>query len=213
MQKIIQPSLGYLFSYCWLAMEIIIFTLVIQYLLTTATKLILACFFLLFARFYYWLNFSPETKVQTIILLLLSCLYLCCYVAFPHISSLWIAINVAMILIVIGIIRIQCLRYILILPQNQLIIQLFWCKQVYEIDRSQPITFQQHSRGQLLNFGCICLPIKTTKPVKQENWYDKLLLTQRNPFYHQSASDCIALDGIADPLTVFRNLQNLLTNE
>ena len=55
----LRPSQSYLFSYVWLAFELVGFNLMIHYLLPSNALFVLTLFMVCFARLYYWLDFSP----------------------------------------------------------------------------------------------------------------------------------------------------------
>lgn len=74
----------------------------------------------------------------------------------------------------------------------------------YDLDQSRELVVEQHSRGRVLNFGAILMPVKLKKKLKYTNFW-KLFFGQRNV-----QINVVRLDGIKNP---HDRLKQLKSNE
>jgi hypothetical protein len=196
----LRPSQTYLFSYVWLALEMFAFNFLIHYFITSHSLFVLTFFMLCFARLYYWLDFSPETGFQTLFILGLIPLNWILMSTDYSAHLLPILAIYCLLLIVFGIFRIAMSSYII--SGSRVIVQSMR-PQSFEVDTSRSIELQQNSRGKLLNFGCILIPvIESYKPTKHFLWL--LSFHQR---YNTRYSGYLRIDGIKNPKEVIQSLK------
>jgi hypothetical protein len=199
-QITLRPTPTYLFSYLWLSIELILFTLIIERYFDPYSLIAITVFMLFFARLYYWLNFSPETGVQTIFIV-------------GVIPFLWIIdifdkssqfltdiLFYTVFLLLFGLFRVLFIRYQI---TNSMVTFQLLSKKSFEIDHSRPIKMYQHKRGKKLNFGCITIPVISTISVNK-NLIISLLLHQRS---HKRYFNTLRIDGIRNPQQTLRNLK------
>jgi hypothetical protein len=160
-QIILYPSQTYLFSYVWLAFELFVFNFIIHYYFPSSSLTILTIFMICFARLYYWLDFSPESGFQTLFILGLIPLNWTIHMLGFSDYLLPVMIVYQLLLITLGSIRIFRTKYCI--SGSHITVQLIRTKS-FELDFSRAMELKQHSRGSLLNFGCILVPI-----IKLEN--------------------------------------------
>jgi hypothetical protein len=200
-QVTLRPSQSYLFSYVWLAFELVGFNLMIHYFLPSNALFVLTLFMVCFARLYYWLDFSPESGFQTLFILGLIPLN---WVVYRHGFSshlLEVLLFYQLMFITLGSIRISRTNYFI--AGSRLIIQLIRSKS-FELDNARSFELRQHSRGKLLNFGCILVPI-----VESNNPKKRLLSTVLFHKRHDAIfSGFYRMDGIRNPKEVIQNLKN-----
>ncbi len=196
----LRPSQSYLFSYVWLAFELFGFNLMIHYFLPVNSLIVVTLFMVCFARLYYWLDFSPETGFQTLFILGLIPLNWIVYHLGFSAHLLEILFFYQLILITLGSFRISRTKYFI--TGSRIIVQLIRSKS-FELDNSRPVELQQHSRGKLLNFGCILVPIVESKKPRK-HFLSTLLFHKR---YNAIFSGFQRMDGIRNPKEVIQNLK------
>lgn len=195
----IKPTITFLFSYLWLAMEFFLFSALILSFFETQFVLVFSTFMLLFMRLYWWLNFSSETPTQMWMLALsiplvwasfyfeILPIYLLCYTAF---------------IVLVGIIRITMTRYTI--SKNTLVVKRF--KTVnYERGYKAKTLTHQHARGKRLNFACIILPVQTEKKIRNSTLNFLLFGQRNNALFTQG----YRMDGIADHQRILQELKKL----
>jgi hypothetical protein len=202
----IRQTQTYLFSYLWLALELFIMNLGINYYFPSSSLIILSLFMFCFARLYYWLDFSPETSFQTLFILGLIPLNwivneLRFFEHFHFVLLLYL-----LMFITLGSFRIYKKKFFI--SGSKITVQLFRLKS-FELDNSRTIKFHQHSRGKLFNFGCILVPIVESN-VAKNNLLSTVLFHKRHDAIF---SGFYRMDGIRNPKEVIQNLKNKLTDE
>ena len=202
----IRQTQTYLFSYLWLALELFIMNLVINYYWPSSSLIILSLFMFCFARLYYWLDFSPETSFQTLFILGLIPLNWIVFQLgfFDHFH--FVLFIYLLVLITMGSIRIYKKKFLI--SGSQITVQLIRSKS-FELDNSKPIILMQHSRGKLFNFGCILVPIVGAKNTKKNLLLSILFHKRHDAIF----SGFYRMDGIRNPKEVIQNLKNKLTDE
>lgn len=203
---ILRPSQSYLFSYVWLAFELVGFNLMIHYFLPPNALFVLTLFVVCFARLYYWLDFSPESGFQTLFILGLIPLNWTVYDLGYSSHLLEVLLFYQLMFITLGSIRISRTNYFI--TRTRLIVQLIRTKS-FEIDNSRPFELLQHSRGKLLNFGCILVPIIESKNPRKHR-LSTVLFHKR---YNERFSGYHRMDGIRNPKEVIQNLKNIISDE
>lgn len=191
-QKEFQLTWTYLFSYLWLSGELILIVYLIDFFETKETEWLLPLAILPFARLYHWLNFSPETLVQTgVILGLIPLIYL------EKMDVLGIGLFALMtvyiiLFLILGMARNRATKYVL--SDDKVEIHRFKTRS-YQRDLKRPIRMLQNSRGRALNFACILIPIQ-----KKENpsIMDRIF-TQKNATDYEGY---VRLDGIFKPSSI-----------
>ena len=196
----LRPSQSYLFSYVWLAFELVGFNLMIHYFLPSNALIVLTLFMICFARLYYWLDFSPESGFQTLFILgLIPLNWIVYHLGFSN-HLLEVLLLYQLILITLGSIRISKTKYII--TSSHIIVQLIRSKS-FELDKTRPVELQQHSRGKLLNFGCLLVPIVESENPRK-HFLSSLLFHKR---YNAIFSGFQRMDGIQNPKEVIQNLK------
>ena len=202
----IRPSLTYLFSYVWLACELIGFGLLIHFYAAPESYVYISIAMIVFARLYYWLDFSPESGIQSLFILglipLLWIVYSFNYSV--HLHLIFLLYSIA--LICFGILRVLSIKFRV--NSIRVLVQFIRSKSI-EIDHSRSFKMHQHSRGKVLNFGCILIPIIDSEMPKG-NLLMALLFDQR---YSKKYSGFLRLDGIRNPKEAFQIIKNLPANE
>jgi len=197
-----KPNYTFLFSYAWLAIEIYLFLYLIQSY-TTDYFLISLLFFLAFARLYWWLNFSPDSAIQTLFILGVIPIQFCANYFFSP-DFFWVICGpYVLMLLVIGFYRIYFTSYHL--SKEAITISLFK-NTTFKIDQSRQITFIQNSRGRVLNFGCLLIPVERDQN-KDKGIVHFIFLGQRSICKFR---DFIRVDGIKNVKKVLNMInQNL----
>lgn len=195
----LKPSFTYLFSYVWLALELIIFLCLILAYIPNSYGFS-TFFFLVFARFYWWMNFSPDSAIQTLFILgMIPIQFLFNYWLSP--VYLWIVFSAYIfMLLATGLYRIHFMKYNL--SKENVSISLFKSK-TWAIDQKRQIGFTQNPRGRLLNFGCLLIPVRCSKKVDKGLVY-LIFMGQRS--MHQF-SNFIRVDGIKNIEKVFIDIK------
>ena len=202
----IRQTQTYLFSYLWLALELFIMNLGINYYFPSSSLIILSLFMFCFARLYYWLDFSPETSFQTLFILGLIPLNWIVFQLGFFDQFHFVLFIYLLVLITMGSIRIYKKKFLI--SGSKITVQLFRLKS-FELDNSRTIKFHQHSRGKLFNFGCILVPIVGAKNTKK----NLLLCILFHKRHDAIFSGFYRMDGIRNPKEVIQNLKNKLTDE
>ena len=202
----IRQTQTYLFSYVWLALELFIMNLGINYYFPSSSLIILSLFMFCFARLYYWLDFSPETSFQTLFILGLIPLNWIVFQLGFFDQFHFVLFIYLLVLITMGSIRIYKKKFLI--SGSQITVQLTRSKS-FELDNSKPIILMQHSRGKLFNFGCILVPIVESN-VAKNNLLSTVLFHKRHDAIF---SGFYRMDGIRNPKEVIQNLKNKLTDE
>lgn len=189
--KEFQLTWTYLFSYFWLSGELILIVYFIDALGSSDTEWLLPLALLPFARLYHWLNFSPETLIQTgVILGTIPLIYLEKLDVLGSGLLLIMSIYIALFLL-LGILRNRATKYVL--TEDKVEIHRFGVKS-YVRDSKRPIRMLQNSRGRVLNFACILIPV-------EKNGQNGKSLLERL-FSQKNAKDYegyVRLDGIFKP--------------
>lgn len=195
-------SQTYLFSYVWLAFELFGFNFMIHYYFPSNSLIVLTFFMVCFARLYYWLDFSPESGFQTLFILgLIPLNWIVNLLGFSD-HFFQVLLVYLLVLIALGSIRIFRTKYYI--SGSHIKVKLFLVKS-FEFDNSRPIELKQHSRGRLLNFGCILLPIVESKNPKK-HFLSTLLFHKR---HSAKFSGYLRMDGIRNPEEAIHNLKKL----
>ena len=183
-----KPSSTFLFSYIWLALELYLFLYLIQ-AYVSSYFLISPLFFLAFARIYWWLNFSPDSSIQT--LFILGVIPIQFFVNYWLPSDLFWVIFAPYIFMFLatGYLRIYFTSYHL--SKEVLTIYSFKTK-TWKIDQSRQITFIKNARGRVLNFGCLFIPVENNQN-KDKGILHFMFLGQRSM---NKFTDFIRIDGI-----------------
>lgn len=193
-QKEFQLTWTYLFSYLWLSGELIVIVYLIDTFETSETEWLLPLAILPFARLYHWLNFSPETLVQTgVILGLIPLIY------FEKMNVLGIGLFALMsvyigLFLILGIARNRATKYVL--TDDKVEIHRFKTRS-YQRDSTRPIRMLQNSRGRALNFACILIPIQ--KSDGQTASLINRIFSQKNAKDYEGY---VRLDGIFKPSSI-----------
>ena len=197
---LIRPTLTYLFSYIWLIGELILFTYLSDF---TANEFawVSPLFFLLFARLYYWLNFSPETNVQSVFIVGLAGISLLSQLIEISINYYLLVTFWLMALLIVGIARNRMIQYGI---NKQSVSYALLRSKNLSRDISKPVKAIQHGRGKLLNFGCILIPITTTP--SRSNVLFKLFFGKRNDGYYHGH---IRIDGIPNHQQVVEQIKQI----
>jgi hypothetical protein len=201
----LQPSPTYLFSYIWLAMELVLFACLIEFFFAPVAPLITLIFMGCFGRFYYWLNFSPESGIQTLFIFgvipLIAVIDL-----FGSLEEVWLlTLAYAILFVFFGLFRILLRRYHI--TSTTVKRRMLWVKS-FEIDKTKSIEMYQHSRGKKLNFGCILVPI-IEKKKSSDSPIKSLLFSQR---FKNRFDKSLRIDGIRNPEKALQDIRKL-TNE
>lgn len=202
----LHPSQAYLFSYVWLALELFVMNFMIHYYIPSNSLIVLTFFMICFARLYYWLDFSPESGFQTLFILgLIPLNWVVNLLGFSdHLFQVLFVF--LLVLIALGSFRIFRTKYCI--SGSRITVQLILMKS-FDLDNSRTMELNQHSRGKLLNFGCILLPIVESKN-PEKHFLSCLLLHKR---HSAKFSGYLRMDGIRNPKEVIQNLKNMLYNE
>ena len=202
----VRPSQTYLFSYVWLAFELFAMNIIIHYYIPSNSLIVLTLFLLCFARLYYWLDFSTESGFQTFFILgLIPLNWIVYHLGFSD-HLLEVLLLYQLILITLGSIRISKTKYFI--TSSHIIVHLIRSKS-FELDVSRPFELKQHSRGKLLNFGCILVPIVESKN-RKKHFLSTLVFHKR---YNAIFSGFHRMVGIRNPKEVIQNLKNMLNDE
>lgn len=197
----LRPSQAYLFSYIWLAGELFVANSLIYSYFPAYSLFALTLCMGLFARLYHWLDFSPESGFQIVFILgLIPLNWHIHQFGFsdhtPRVLLLYLAV-----FITLGSIRIFRTNYYI--THSHVIIQLVRSKS-YELDPSRPIQLHQHSRGKLLNFGCVLVPIIESKHPKRHALHAFFFHKRHSATF----SRFLRLDGISNPEEVVHDIKN-----
>ena len=170
----LKPSFTYIFSYVWLSLELLIFWFLILTKIPGSFGFSIF-FFLAFARLYWWMNFSPDSAIQTLFILgmiptqvLLSYWLSTMYLWFIFVAYIFI-------LLATGVYRIYFTKYNL--SKENVSISLFKSK-TWTIDQNRQIDFEQNPRGRLLNFGCLLIPVKNNEKLDKGFLYSIFIFSQ-----------------------------------
>jgi hypothetical protein len=201
----LQPNPTYLFSYVWLALELILFTAAIELFFPSNVPLVTTVFILCFGRLYYWLNFSPESGVQSLFILGVIPIFWLVHALDGSTYFLLIVVLYSCVLFFCGLYRVLKTKFHF---TNSIVRHQLIRTKTVEIDSSRQIEMYQHSRGKKLNFGCILIPIIDPKN-SDENLIFFLLFHQRskNRFFRS-----LRIDGIRNPEKALQDIRKL-TNE
>jgi len=202
----LRPSQTYLFSYVWLALELFFMHLIIYHYFPEHFEYLATAFFVAFARFYYWLDFSPETGFQSIYILgMIPLHWFINSVGGTEYHKL-IVIFYLFSFIALGSIRIALTKYRI--THSNIIVQLIGSK-IFVTDQSRQPELAQHGRGKILNFGCILMPVAEVKN-KADTIFLALLFRKR---YDAKYSGYLRIDGIRNPKEVTKQLKHLIQLE
>ena len=175
----------------------------IHYYVSSNSLVVLTLFMVCFARLYYWLDFSPETGFQTLFILGLIPLNWILYLLGFNNCFFQVLGAYLLLLITLGSLRIFLTKYTI--SNTRISVQLI-LKKTFQLDNSRTLEFKQHSRGRLLNFGCILVPIVELNNPKKH--FLSILLFHRR---HSAAfSGFLRMDGIKNPAEVIQILTNKL---
>ena len=160
-------------------------------------------FFFAFARFYWWMNFSPDSGIQTAFIIATIPIYFCAIHWLSPEYSWVIFITYVFIFLAIGFYRVRFLRYKI--SKEELTISL--CKdKTWQIDRSRKILVNRNYRGKILDFGCLIVPVLHQKKVAK-GLFHSILSAQRSMNHH---SNTIRIDGIKNVENVLKEINQKL---
>lgn len=98
-----------------------------------------------------------------------------------------------------GFVRILVTRYDI---RDTSLSKRIFCRINYDVDQSREVVVEQHSRGKVLNFGAILVPVAETKEFGN-NSFLKIFFGQRNAHI-----DAVRVDGIKNPYDTIKQLKN-----
>ena len=194
---IVRPTWRYVFSYLWLAGEILLFNYI--FFLISGDYFILgsSIFFLIFSIFYFWLNFSSELYLQILFILGIIPLNIIVFNINPNLSVIHLTGSYALIMILVGIVKILSTKYII----NQ--------KNVMRTILNFTVLKEAHTglyaahinpRGRFLNFGCLLISQQSSDSKKGLVAF----LRQRNEFIFRNK---IRFDGIPNIESLVKRLK------
>lgn len=195
---ILKPTFTYLFSYVWLIGELLVFSSLLNLFFPTNFCYASLVFMIVFSRFYYWMNFSPESKVQSIFI-----------IGMIPISFLmtqgneWDMIPLIFYLglfLLVGVLRISKLRYIV---SEYEVSRVIFTKKTVVIDYKREITIAQTKAGKTLNFGCVLVPCLNENPI-EKNWLSSMLYKQRKGELYEIF---FRMDGVKSPSKTLEKIE------